>query len=216
MITSGKTIEEACVEYVFEHAIAGNAESVMNTIDEFCHKRGFMMNVGDEKGLIVDAEVRKKQPKFAIELGGYCGYSAIRIARLLPEGAQFVSLEINPVFAAFATKLIELAGLAHVITVKVGVASDSIREMAATRKRFIDFVLLDHWKDMYVPDIKTIIESEVLAPGAVVVADNTIFPGAPEYLEFIRASPLFTSVQHMSHLEYSTKVDAIEVSTLKP
>ncbi len=49
----------------------------------------------------------------------------------------------------------------------------------------------------------------------MVAADNTLFPGAPEYLEFIRANPLFDSVQHLSHIEYGTVVDAIEVSTLK-
>ena len=56
----------------------------------------------------------------AIELGGYCGYSAIRIGRLLPPGAKFYSLEINPLFACYATKLVELAGLKDVVTVKVG------------------------------------------------------------------------------------------------
>ncbi len=71
-------------------------------------------------------------------------------------------------------------------------------------------------QDLYVPDIKTIIAANLLAPGAVVAADNTLFPGAPEYLEFIRSSPLFDSVQFKSHIEYGTVVDAIEVSTLKP
>lgn len=70
-------------------------------------------------------------------------------------------------------------------------------------------------QDLYVPDIKTIIATNLLAPGAVVAADNTLFPGAPEYLEFIRANPLFDSVQHLSHIEYGTVVDAIEVSTLR-
>jgi catechol O-methyltransferase len=69
---------------------------------------------------------------------------------------------------------------------------------------------------MYLPDLKVILESNFLAPAAVVVADNVIFPGAPEYLEYIRASPRFDSVNHPSHLEYSTTiVDAIEVSTFK-
>ena len=50
---SGKKVEEECVEYVFKHATPGDAESVMNKIDEFCHSQ-WMMNVGDEKGVIVD------------------------------------------------------------------------------------------------------------------------------------------------------------------
>lgn len=39
-------------------------------MDEFGHKE-FMMNVGDEKGLLLDEEVRRRNPTVAIELGGY-------------------------------------------------------------------------------------------------------------------------------------------------
>jgi predicted O-methyltransferase YrrM len=39
--------------------------------------------VGDVKGDYLDKVVKEKNPKFAVELGAYCGYSAIRIARLL-------------------------------------------------------------------------------------------------------------------------------------
>jgi catechol O-methyltransferase len=40
-------------------------------------------NVGDVKGKILDDALLKKNPKYALELGAYCGYSAVRIGRLL-------------------------------------------------------------------------------------------------------------------------------------
>jgi catechol O-methyltransferase len=173
------------------------------------------MNVGDEKGAILDKEVIAKSPMLALELGGYCGYSAIRIARLMPEGSRFISLEINPLFAAIATKLIELAGLSHKVQVIVGAAADSMAKLAETSQGQVDFVLIDHWKDRYLPDAQALLASGLLRDGAVLFADNVVFPGAPDYLAWIRPHPKFTSVNIPSHLEYSSALDAVEVSTYR-
>ena len=43
-----------------------------------------LINVGDEKGELLDAAVRRADPGLALELGTYCGYSALRIARAAP------------------------------------------------------------------------------------------------------------------------------------
>ena len=40
-----------------------------------------------------------------MELGTYCGYSAVRIGRLLPPGGKLVSVEVDPLYAAIATKV---------------------------------------------------------------------------------------------------------------
>jgi catechol O-methyltransferase len=48
-----------------------------------------------------------------------------------------------------------------------------------------------------------------------VVADNIIYPGAPEYLKYIKSSPDWDSTTFDTFLEYSTKKDAVEVSVYK-
>ena len=45
-----------------------------------------------------------------------------------------------------------------------------------------DFILIDHWKDIYVRDLKLLREFGVLKKGHLIFADNIIKPGAPEYL----------------------------------
>ena len=52
--------------------------------------QSFMINVGDEKGEILDAAIRRAAPRRLLELGTYCGYSALRMARVMPDGAQLV------------------------------------------------------------------------------------------------------------------------------
>lgn len=49
--------------------------------------------------------------------------------------------------------------------------------------------------------------------GTVVVADNLIFPGNPEYIKWMESDPGFTFTLHKTKLEYSDTVeDAVGVS----
>lgn len=83
------------------------------------------------------------------------------------------------------------AGLAEYIDFKVGDAVALIRESA---DRF-DFILLDLWKELYVPCLEAFYPK--LNPGAIVVADNMIFPGGDgvaRYGRAVRELPGMTSV----------------------
>jgi predicted O-methyltransferase YrrM len=59
----------------------------------------------------------------------------------------------------------------------------------------IDFVLLDLWKDLYVPCLEAFFPK--LNPGAIIVADNMTMPGGEEvaaYGRAVRAKSGITSV----------------------
>jgi len=66
--------EAALAAYVIENAREGDLDDAIRAIDEFCYRRSVMMNVGDEKGEILDAAIRRAQPRRLLELGTYCGY----------------------------------------------------------------------------------------------------------------------------------------------
>jgi catechol O-methyltransferase len=51
----------------------------------------------------------------------------------------------------------------------------------------IDMLLLDHDEKRYVEDFKVCEELGLFRTGSIIIADNIIVPGAPEYREFIRA-----------------------------
>lgn len=131
--------------------------------------------MGDKKGAILDAEVRKKQPKVAVELGSYCGYSALRIARNLPPGGHLYSIDINPLHSAIATKIIEFAGLKDKVTFVVGTVATRLDLLKKLGK--IDLLFLDHIKTGYKPDLITLEQSGLIQSGTVLVADNCLFPG---------------------------------------
>lgn len=54
--------------------------------------------------------VEEKAPVCVLELGTYCGYSTLLIARVLSPGSHLLTVERDPRTAAVAEKLIRLAG----------------------------------------------------------------------------------------------------------
>jgi catechol O-methyltransferase len=204
--------EEALAEYVLTRARTGDLEDVIRTIDEFCYGRSFMINVGDEKGEILDATVRRTGPRLVLELGTYCGYIALRIARTMGPDARLVSLEFNPANAEIARRIWDHAGVGERLTVVVGTLGDG----GATTDRLesehgfaaasLDLVFIDHAKEEYVPDLERIVARGWLHPGSVVVADNIKLPGAPDYRAHMRAAEgrQWRSVEHSTHAEYQT------------
>ena len=74
--------EAAVVDYVLTNARQGDIDDVLGVIDRFAYEQSILINVGDEKGELLDAAVHRADPSLALELGTYCGYSALRIARV--------------------------------------------------------------------------------------------------------------------------------------
>ncbi|XP_054448840.1 catechol O-methyltransferase [Pteronotus mesoamericanus] len=208
---SGSSKEQRILQYVLQHAVAGDPQSTLDTIDTYCLHKEWAMNVGDKKGLIVDAVVQEQRPSTLLELGAYCGYSAVRMARLLPPGARLLTIEINPDYAAITQQMLDFAGLQDRVTVIVGASQDIIPQL---KKKYdvdtLDMVFLDHWKDRYLPDTLLLEECGLLRKGTVLLADNVIFPGAPDFLAYVRRNSRFESTFFSSYLEYSEVVDGLE------
>ena len=167
------------------HARAGDIDDVIATIDRFAYEKSMLINVGDEKGALLDAAVRRAEPKLALELGTYCGYGALRIARAAP-GAQVYSVELAEANAVNARQIWAHAGVADRITCVVGTIGDGGRTLDALAADHgfasgaLDFVFLDHDKDAYLVDLLSILDRGWLHTGSIVVADNVRVPGAPE------------------------------------
>ncbi|NXA39105.1 COMT methyltransferase, partial [Eudromia elegans] len=162
-------------------------------------------------GKILDKTVEEVNPSIVLELGTYCGYSAVRIARLLKAGARLLTVEFNPEFAAIAKQMIEFAGVQDKVNILEGPSEEIIPQLKKKHEvDTLDFVFLDHWKDRYSPDTILLQECNLLRKGTVLLADNVICPGAPEFLKYIRNNPRFQCTNYPSHLEYMAVRDAME------
>lgn len=206
--------ENALRDHVLATAPADDLDAAIEAVDEFCYGQSFMMNVGDEKGEILDAAIQRANPQRLLELGTYCGYSAMRTARVMPEGARLTSLEFNADNAEIARALLDHAGVGDRVTVVHGTLGDGGATIAALGSDrglgpgTIDFVFIDHAKEQYVPDLERIVEAGWLHPGSVVVADNIKNPGAPDYLKLMREreGTQWRTTEHETHVEYQTLI----------
>jgi catechol O-methyltransferase len=205
--------EAALAEYVLQNALAGDPDDAIRVIDEFCYSRSYMINVGDEKGAILDNAIERADPRRLLELGTYCGYSALRTARVMPDGARLVSVEFNADNARIARRILDHAGVPEArVAIVVGTLGDGGRTIAALEEQHgfaagsVDFVFLDHDKDAYLADLERIVDRGWLREGAVVVADNVKFPGAPGYRRHLRAreGTEWRTTEHETHVEYQS------------
>uniref|UniRef100_A0A8C5PAS6 catechol O-methyltransferase n=1 Tax=Leptobrachium leishanense TaxID=445787 RepID=A0A8C5PAS6_9ANUR len=203
--------EHRILEHVLKNAVCGDPQSVVDSIDQYCRQKEWAMNVGDEKGLILDQIVKETDPLVLLELGTYLGYSATRIARLLKSGARLLTVEMNPVHAEVAKKIIEFAGVQDKVQVLEGSTQDIIPKLKAEYGiKNIDLVFIDHYGERYKPDTQLLEDLSLLRKGSVLVADNVGFSSSAEFLDHVRTSGRYDCTNYPAHLEYSNKPDAVE------
>src|SRR5437867_12963916 len=88
------------------------AEAVLREIERM-GERNFIPVIGPEKGKILDDVIRASKPRRVLEIGTLIGYSAIRIARLLPRGGRPACVEMNAHHAELARMNLERAALSQ-------------------------------------------------------------------------------------------------------
>ncbi|HTT07138.1 MAG TPA: O-methyltransferase [Steroidobacteraceae bacterium] len=109
-----------------------------------------------------------------LEIGTLAGYSTIWLARGIAASARVLTLERNEKYAEVARSNLQRAGVSDRAQVRVGVASDSLRQLIAEGADF-DLVFIDADKSGY-PDYLTA-ALQLTHAGSVIVADNVVRDG---------------------------------------
>src|SRR5438552_18127662 len=73
-----------------------------------------------DEGRLLQVLLTAIQARRVLEVGTLGGYSAIWMARALPESGRLLSLGIEPVHAEFARRYVERAGLSSQVEIRVG------------------------------------------------------------------------------------------------
>ncbi len=151
-----------------------------------------MRAVGPETGRLINILAKSLPAPTILEIGTSYGYSGIWLAEAArASGGRLITMEMHGYKSAHARDMAARAGLAEFIDFKIGDAVQMIADLPVG----VDFVLLDLWKDLYVPCLEVFYPK--LNPGAIIVADNMIRPGNEDvkrYGRAVRAKPGITSV----------------------
>ena len=165
--------------------------------------------IGQEKGKIMESVIGQHSPVRILEIGTLWGYSAILMARLLPEGGKLVTIEANEESARIAEENVSRAGLEDKIEVMTGDAFDILPNLQGE----FDLIFIDATKVEYLRYLK--LAEKNLKTGSIVVADNVgIFEkDMGEYLEYVRTPQSYRSRTVKVALEAHPDVeDAMEIS----
>ena len=111
--------------------------------------------------------LRLRGAREVVEVGTLAGYSAIAMARALPDGGRVRTIEINPDFAAFAREWVLKSDVAGKIEVLTGGGHDVLPTLA---DESADACFLDADKASYPGYLDECLR--ILRPGALVMADN--------------------------------------------
>lgn len=171
------------LDYVAKYGETGDAASVLRAMDK-CAETSWMMQMGVEKGGVVERVFEGRRR--ILEIGTFLGYMTIRMARGLPSGGELTTVEKDPVNYRAATEILAKALPADQLN-RVHALHADVRDLLRSKKLKgpFDAVLMDHWKADYRTDLELLASNGLLMPGALVVADNVLFPGAPEFLDYL-------------------------------
>jgi len=133
------------------------------------------IDVSPAQGRFMQILVMMCGAKRILEIGTLGGYSAICMARALPEDGRLVSLEYSPHHAEVARSNIEAAGLSGKVEVRVGPALESLPKLAEEGAGPFDFVFIDADKPNNPGYLDWAIK--LSRPGTVIVCDNVIRDG---------------------------------------
>lgn len=154
----------------------------------------FLLPIGPDTGAVLYELAKANKAKTILEVGASYGYSTLWLADAAREtGGKVISLEIHPGKVEYAKGVLAETGLSDYVEHVVG---DAVAAIEALPGPF-DFVLIDLWKELYVPCFERIYPK--LSRGALVAADNIVYPpferdNALAYRKLVRSKPELESV----------------------
>lgn len=131
----------------------------------------FLLPVGEATGIFLNEMVKSSQSKTILELGTSYGYSTVWLAEAARANAgKVITMEKSEEKARYAQEQIKEAGLTEYVEFRIG---NALEYLAAATEIF-DFVLLDIWKELYVPCFDLFYPK--LNKAAWIAADNMLYP----------------------------------------
>lgn len=129
------------------------------------------IQISPEQGAFIGVLLKATGAVKVIEIGTLGGYSAIIMARALPEEGSVVTLEVDPFHAEFAKEQIRKAGLENKITVYTGPGIDLLGRTLRDSGPY-DFAFIDADKESYVRYVDLLYP--MMRPGGVIAGDNAL------------------------------------------
>jgi len=130
--------------------------------------KDILIPLSRDAGTFAYLVARSLRARRVVEFGTSFGVSTIYLAAAVRDngGGRVIGSEIEEGKIARARANLTEAGLGEFVEIRAGDARETLRDPGGE----VDLVLLDGWKDLYLPIIEIL--TPHLRPGAVVLGDN--------------------------------------------
>jgi caffeoyl-CoA O-methyltransferase len=132
-----------------------------------------LMQVAPEQGAFMTLLARAVGARRAVEVGTFTGYSAICLARGLPDDGRLLCCDVSEEWAAIARRFFEKAGVDHRIELRIAPALETLR--ALPEDESLDLGFIDADKPSYPDYYEEILRR--LRPGGLILVDNVLWFG---------------------------------------
>ncbi len=160
-------------EYLVEHGTP--PDPILRELIEETQRLGgiSLMQIAPEQGAFMTLLTRAIGARRAIEVGTFTGYSAICIARGLPEDGHLLCCDVSEEWTSIARRYFEKAGVADKIELRIAPGAETLAGLPI--EETIDLAFIDADTPGYPIYYEEILKR--LRPGGIVLVDNVLWMG---------------------------------------
>jgi len=134
------------------------------------------MQVAPEQGAFMTLLARIMGARRIIEVGTFTGFSALCLARGLPEDGELICCDVSDEWTRVGQPYWQRAGVAERIDLRIAPALDTLRALANEQAGAFDLAFIDADKANYQPYCEEL--AGLVRRNGLIVVDNVLWGGA--------------------------------------
>ena len=168
-------LDDRTYEYLLAHSLREDPRLAALRAETAPHPK-VNMQIAPEQGQFMQILARLTGARRAIEVGVFTGYSSLAVMLAMPRDARLLALDVSEEYTAVARRHWQAAGVADRIELVIAPARDTLdARLARGEAGQYDFAFIDADKTGYLAYYERLMK--LVAPGGLIVVDNTLWSG---------------------------------------
>jgi caffeoyl-CoA O-methyltransferase len=131
------------------------------------------MQIGAPQARFMTMLTRTLQPRLAIEIGTFTGYSTLAVAKSLPPGGRLIACDVSDEWTSIGRAYWTEAGVDDRIELRIGPAADTLDSLPIEPR--VDLAFIDADKTGYIGYFEQLVPR--LSERGVILVDNVLWDG---------------------------------------